>query len=114
MKLSEKRVLFSKNIALLVLWASENGLDLAFDQVKRTQQEAQSNDKVGTGIANSLHVLGLAADLLLYVNGVYQETTEAHAKLGAKWKSMHPLNAWGGDFKKKDGNHYSMTHGGVR
>ena len=115
MKLSEKRILFSKLISQLVLWASENGYDLAFDQVKRTQAEASANAAKGAGISNSLHTLGLAADLNLYIKGVYQETTEAHKPLGEKWKSMHPLARWGGDFKSRpDGNHYSLEHNGVK
>ena len=115
MKLSEKRILFSKLISQLVLWASKNKYDLTFDQVKRTQAEASANAAKGTGISNSLHLIGLAADLNLYIKGTYQETTEAHKPLGEKWKSMHPLARWGGDFKSRpDGNHYSLEHNGVK
>lgn len=114
MKLSEKRILFSQLISKLVLWAAENGYDLAYDQVKRSQAEATANAASGKGISNSLHLVGLAADLNLYINGVYQETTEAHKAIGEKWKSMHPLARWGGDFTRKDGNHYSLEHNGVK
>lgn len=114
MKLSEKRVLFTKMLAELILWAADNKLNLALDQVKRTEAEAKTNAAKGTGISNSLHLIGLAADLNLYVDGVYQTTTEAHRKIGDKWKSMHPLARWGGDFKKQDGNHYSLEHEGVK
>lgn len=114
MKLSEKRVLFTKLIAELILWASDMGYDLALDQVKRTEAEAKANAAKGSGISNSLHLIGLAADLNLYIDGVYQTTTEAHKTIGAKWKTMHPLARWGGDFKKQDGNHYSFEHEGVK
>lgn len=115
MKLSEKRILFSQLISKLVLWAAENGYDLAYDQVKRSQAEATANAASGKGISNSLHLVGLAADLNLYINGVYQETTEAHKIIGEKWKSMHSLARWGGDFKSRpDGNHYSLEHNGVK
>ena len=114
MKLSEKRILFSQLISKLVLWAAENGYDLAYDQVKRSQAEANANAASGKGISNSLHLSGLAADLNLYIKGVYQETTEAHKAIGEKWKSMHPLARWGGDFTRKDGNHYSLEHNGVK
>jgi len=112
MKLSEKRILFSRLISELVLWASARGLDLAYDQVKRTQVEAAANAKAGTGIKNSLHLIGLAADLNLYVRGEYQSTTAAHKVIGEQWKTMHPLARWGGDFN--DGNHYSLEHEGVK
>jgi len=112
MKLSEKRVLFTRLLAELILWASSEGYDLALDQVKRSEAEAKANAAKGKGISNSLHILGLAADLNLYIKGVYQETTEAHKKIGEKWKTMHPLARWGGDFN--DGNHYSLEHNGVK
>ena len=114
MKLSEKRILFTRLLAELILWAEKNGYDLALDQVKRTEAEAAANAVKGSGIRNSLHLLGLAADLNLYINGVYQTTTEAHKAIGAKWKTMHPLARWGGDFSKPDGNHYSLEHNGVK
>ena len=114
MKLSEKRILFTRLLAELVLWAEKNGYDLALDQVKRTEAEAAANAAKGSGIRNSLHLIGLAADLNLYINGVYQQTTEAHKAIGAKWKTMHPLARWGGDFSKPDGNHYSLEHNGVK
>ena len=112
MKLSEKRILFSRLLAKLILWASDNGYDLAFDQVKRTESEAKANAAKGIGIANSLHLIGLAADLNLYINGVYQTTSEAHKEIGRYWKSLHPDCRWGGDFSKPDGNHYSLEHEG--
>lgn len=112
MKLSEKRILFTRLLAELILWAERSGYDLALDQVKRTEAEAAANAAKGSGIRNSLHLLGLAADMNLYINGVYQTTTEAHKAIGAKWKTMHPLCRWGGDWG--DGNHYSLEHNGVK
>lgn len=114
MTLSEKRCLFSQNVSKLVLWAGQRDYMLAYDQVKRTELEAVANAASGAGIANSLHNRGLAADLLLYINGVYQSNTLAHEPIGAYWKTLHPLNRWGGDFSKPDGNHYSMEDGGVQ
>ena len=52
------------------------------------------------------HPKGLAVDLNLFINGIYQESTEAHAKYGAYWKGLGGI--WGGDFKNKDGNHYEF------
>ena len=63
-------------------------------------------------MANSCHYIRLAADLNLFVGGVYQTSSEAHRPLGEKWKTMHPAARWGGDFPKPDGNHYSFAFQG--
>lgn len=111
--LAAKRCLFTHNIALLLIWAETQGMDVALDQVKRTQAEADANAASGAGISNSLHLEGLAADILLYVDGVYQTASSAYETLGKYWKSLHPLNRWGGDFAKPDGDHFSMADNGV-
>lgn len=38
---------------------------------------------------------------------VYQRSHEAHRPLGEFWKTISPKCTWGGDFRKKDSNHYS-------
>jgi hypothetical protein len=110
--LREQRCLFTRLICEFGLWAFQQGYELAFGEVVRTKAQAQQNAGSGTGISNSLHLDGLAVDFNLYINGVYQESSEAHAPLGAQWKSMHSLCRWGGDFRKPDGNHYSLEHNG--
>lgn len=123
MKLSAKRALFTKLLAELILWAHQNHMLVALDQVKRTQAEANSNAAKGAGISNSLHLVGLAADLILYqddpttpeVEHEYRADSASYKRLGDKWKSMHPLCRWGGDFTKPvDGNHFSLEHNGVK
>lgn len=120
MTLREQRCLFTLLIARLIIWANERGYELAFAEVKRSQQQANANAASGAGISNSLHLLGLAGDFDLYIGGEYQTRSEAHAEIGTHWKTLHPLNRWGGDFKnakgqpKPDGNHYSSERGGVK
>lgn len=112
MTLGRKQEIFSQNLALLIMFAYSKGYKIRMGQVLRTKAEAQRNAKSGRGIANSLHTQKLAADLNLFKDGKYLTKSSDHAELGAFWKSLHPLNRWGGDFTKPDGNHYSMTHGG--
>lgn len=114
MKLRQARCLFSKLISELVLWCFEQGYEVSYEEVKRSKAQADANAASGAGIAASLHLDGLAADLNLYIGGEYQATSEAHAVIGSKWKTLHPLCRWGGDFRgkdgkpKPDGNHYSI------
>ena len=100
MSLSQDRIDFSLAVSILVQWAAREGLYLAYGDVK-----AHDGHKTG-----SFHYKGLAADLQLYLkdeegNNVWQTETEAHVKIGEQWKRMG--GTWGGDFRKKDGNHYS-------
>ena len=112
--LSQKRQRFTHDVALLILQAEKLGYKCALDQVKRTQAEAIANAASGAGISNSLHTLGLAVDLLLYKDGKYITDGTGHTELGAWWKSFSDIHSWGGDFKARDYNHYSLSHQGVR
>lgn len=108
--LSQKRVRFTRGVALLIQKAAELGYGAALDQVKRTQVEANANANSGAGIAHSLHLDGLAADLNLYKpDGAYITDATGHAQLGSWWKSLGPDYYWGGDFTKRDYNHYSLS-----
>lgn len=60
----------------------------------------------------SLHHKRLAQDLNLFHHGKYLRTTRAHTRFGLYWESLG--GSWGGRFKRKDGNHYSLEHNGVR
>lgn len=115
MKLSEQRILFTTLIADLIKWANQQGYKVALDQVKRTQAEANANAASGAGIKNSLHLQGLAADILLYDQALnYISDPVPYTAMGKQWKSMHELNRWGGDFKKVDANHFSSTRDGIQ
>lgn len=114
MTLGEKQRLFSLNLALLTIFAYENGYQLTQgDGFRDSRVFGKVGEKAGYGHAKSAHKQRLAHDYNLFINGVYQITSEAHKILGEYWKDLHPLNRWGGDFKNADGNHYSMEHNGV-
>jgi hypothetical protein len=108
--LREKRCLLTRLTARLIDKAISLGYEPALDQVKRTQAEADANAAAGKGIKNSLHLLGLAVDLLLYRAGVYVTDTATYTELGEWWEQQHSLCRWGGRFK--DGNHFSIEHEG--
>lgn len=112
--LAQKRQRFTHDVALLIFKAEQLGYQCALDQVKRTQLEANANAASGAGISNSLHLIGLAVDLLLYKDGVYLTDSKDYKPLGVWWKSFSDIHSWGGDFSKPDGNHFSISHNGVR
>lgn len=116
LSLRQQRILFTRLIAELIVWVYDNlpGYELTFNEVVRPQAQADANAASGAGISNSLHLVGLAADLNLYIDGVYQTSSNSHKPIADKWLSMHPLNRWGGNFKKPDGNHYSSTRNGIQ
>lgn len=97
MKLSEKRTLFTSQLTELVRYIEECGYSCYYGDGKCTVGHRKG----------SFHYKGLAQDINLFKNGKYLRTTEAHAMFGKYWKELDPKNTWGGDWRKKDGNHYS-------
>lgn len=107
-ELRDKRCKFTRLLAQLIAWGNaQPGYAVALG---RDYDEAREQYHHMPG---SLHYLGLANDLALYINGVYQDSTEAYIRLGAAWKALDQDCRWGGDFQKaKDGNHFSISYGG--
>ena len=114
MTLGEQQRRFTELVGRLILWAYANGYELTFGDAYRSPEQAALNAKTGAGISNSLHTKRLAVDFNLFIDGLYQTTSESHRPLGEYWKSLDPLCRWGGDFRKPDGNHYSMEFQGVQ
>jgi hypothetical protein len=113
MTLGEKQRLFSRCVGLLIGWAYKNGYELTFGDAFRSPEQAAANAASGKGISNSLHCKRLAVDLNLFINGKYMTDSASYKPLGDYWKTLDPLCRWGGDFKRPDGNHFSITHEGV-
>ena len=64
-------------------------------------------------MTNSLHYDGLAMDIDLFdKDNNYLLDTENHKVFGEYWKALHLDCRCGGDFKKPDGNHYSILYQG--
>jgi hypothetical protein len=112
--LGEKQELFMRLLPRLIDKAHELGYQTRGGELWRSDAAASWYASQGKGISNSLHRLKLAFDLNLFKDGDYLTKSEDHAILGQFWKSLHPLCRWGGDFKKPDGNHYSIEHEGVK
>ena len=119
MTTGQKQRLFMRLLGEFLVWIFQQpGYEVAGGELERSKAQALANAASGAGIASSLHLDRLAIDLLLFIQGVYQTDSAAYKPLGDKWKSMHPLARWGGDFRDKagkpkpDGNHFSLEHEG--
>ena len=96
MSLRQMQSVFAKKVALLILYAFEIGYELTLGDVHATTGHSP----------NSFHYKRLAIDLNLFKDGKYLTETEDHIPLGEFWKDLG--GTWGGDFARKDGNHYSF------
>lgn len=88
---------FAIEAAILILKAVSLGFQV-------TLGDAYRDDRCAYGDKDSKHKKRLAIDINLHKNGVYLKETSDHEALGRYWKSRGGI--WGGDFKRKDGNHY--------
>jgi len=123
--LRENRVAFSQYRAILVLWISEQeyqgkNVEVALDEVTvhSPRRALHNGQKIAVADAvhkhGSFHHQGLAADLLLYVNGKYI-TDGGHPLwtiIGQKWESLNPLCTSG--IRWQDANHVSYGGEGSR
>lgn len=110
--LGQKQRKFVTMVAKLIEFAYANGFELTFGEAYRTPEQAALNAKTGAGISNSLHTQRLAIDLNAFKNGTYLTDSAAYQPLGIYWESIG--GSWGGRFAKPDGNHFSLSYGGVR
>lgn len=113
MKLGNQQRLFAKQVGEFLTWIYAQGYEVTLGDAYRDPRVfGYVGEFKGYGRRMSNHKRRLAIDLNLFIDGVYEKTTDAHRPLGEKWESMHPLNRWGGRFN--DGNHYSMEWQGFK
>ncbi len=114
MRLSQKQQKFAEMVGLLLHRVSiMPGYSVALGEAFRPPEMVAIYVERGTGSRTSLHGDKLAIDLPLWIDGVYQEETEAYRPLGEFWESIG--GSWGGRFRSRpDGNHFSLEHEGRR
>lgn len=112
-KLSNKQNRFASYVAKLIQFIqSQKIYTVGRMQILRSQTEAETNAINNTGIVNSLHLDGLAVDVPIFLNGVLLTKSEDYKLFGVYWKTLSRDCNWGGDFVKKDGNHFSVSYQG--
>lgn len=109
MKLWEQQSLFAFNVSKLILFINSHEFHVTFGDAYRAPEMAAIYAKEGKGIVNSLHCKRLAIDLNLFdLNGDYLSNPKYYEQFGIYWKTLHDHNRFGGDFAKKDANHFEM------
>ena len=107
MSLSKHQRVFSRNVAKLILFAFDNGIELTFGEAYRTREQQLIYVQTGKSkTMNSNHLRRLAVDFNFFKNGNLTYNWDDVKKIGDYWETLHPLNRWGGDWNKnnvKDG-----------
>lgn len=118
LSLHDKQASFAHLLPQLIIQAESMGYEVTLGEAWRSDVVAQWYAEHGKGITNSLHTKRLAIDLILFKNGVFLTKTEDYEPLGIWWEKQSTKDyrcAWGGRFPhRKDGNHFSIEHEGVR
>jgi hypothetical protein len=112
MSLSNVQQDFTYDIGCLIRWAYDQGYELTFGDAYRSPAAHGDMGEQGPyGKAWSAHKQRLAVDFNLFIDGEWQQSTEAFRPLGEFWESLHTDNVWGGNFQ--DGNHFSRRWNGI-
>jgi len=123
MRLLEKQFLFTRNLSRLIRFAyriTDEHDGFIPDDVKTVQltmgrgYASQAANRADRGIKNSCHTMRLAIDLNLFVDGEWVQGPHwVWNTLGSYWLGLNrDFNRWGGNFRSRDWNHFSMRHGG--
>ena len=125
--LLEHRVLFSALVLRLGDFILGEGYAFDFGETLRGPAQVAADVAAGRGVSNSLHPLGLADDLNIFLPSSRTDagvplapwqllkTGSDYALFGDYWKSLHELCCWGGDFSRRvDADHFSVTFGGAK
>lgn len=111
--LGQKQRRFAKAVARLIDKAHELGFEVSLGDAYRDPRAfGKLGERFAYGNAFSCHKVRLAIDLNLYRDGKYLDQSDDHKPLGEWWEALAPDHCWGGRFQ--DGNHYSITHEGIK
>jgi hypothetical protein len=108
MSLRKEQSQFSRDIVLLLTWASVEGYEYTFGEAQRTAEQQAIYVKAGRSQTfNSRHLRRLAMDIFFFKEGRYLSRKEEVQPIGNKWESLSAANQWGGNWDSfKDVPHF--------
>jgi hypothetical protein len=102
----------------LLIGAVDPSLGFTDGEARRTAEQAALNAHKGTGIANSLHINGLARDKFLTIDKKVTFKATDYLQAGVLWEELGKgygvPAAWGGRFKSVDAVHFSCAWKSVK
>ena len=111
MSLREKQSVFALLIAQLIVWIYDfhEGWEVTL-----AEGSVNSRRREFFHMRGSLHRKRLAQDLNIFIDGkwISDGSHPAWLEIGERWEKMHSLARWGGHFRHKDSNHFSLHHDG--
>ena len=103
MRLSQYQRIFSKNVAKLILFAYDNGIELTFGEAYRTREQQLIYLESGKSrTMKSNHLRRLAVDFNFFVDNELTYNWQIVKQVGDYWETLHPNNRWGGDWNKNE------------
>ncbi len=123
-ELVRKQIIFSRYVSILISQFHDSHITMG--EAWRSPETCALYAKEGKGISQSCHMLRLAIDLILWVDGKVSTDINDYRRLGEYWKELPQFfpdvipiqTCWGGDFKNcacaGDIYHFSIEHLGAR
>jgi len=126
MSLSDRQAIFTANVAKLISWInSQPGHRCRIREATRplsmqllnvhgfTVNSHNENiylepSPIISKTMKSKHLESLAVDLIIDINGVYQDDYKSYIEAGKFWESLHPENVSGAVSWGWDGQHFQM------
>ncbi len=113
-ELVQLRIDFTRALCELVRWAGEQGYEMAYGEGYVAITDAADGDYDGPHVNGGAHYTGLGHDMILYRGGVPVTNSEDGwwLAIGTRWKQIDDRARWGGDFARRDANHFSFAYQG--